>query len=99
MGLSLSLADIEGPTGGNTIPLVDRLVEIRGLIVPASAAAVDGVPAPPGTLVYDPEMPVAAGLIHLAVTNSSRTEYPRAARCRHNGLWRPAEAASTVGAG
>jgi hypothetical protein len=68
MGLSLSLADIEGTTGGNTIPLIDRLVEIHGWIVPDSAAAVDGISAPPGTLVYDPEMPVAAGLIQLAVT-------------------------------
>jgi PEP-CTERM motif len=68
MGLSLTLADIEGTTGGNTIPLVDRLVEIHGLVVPASAAAVDAIPAPAGTLVYDPEMPVAAGLIQLAVT-------------------------------
>lgn len=37
------------------------------MIVPAIAAAVDGISAPAGTLVYDPEMPVAAGLIQLAV--------------------------------
>jgi hypothetical protein len=69
MGLSLSLADIEGTTGGNTIPLIDRLVEVHGLAnVPASAAALNGTPALPGTIVYDPEMPVAAGLIQLAPT-------------------------------
>jgi PEP-CTERM motif len=29
---------------------------------------VDGISAPPGTWVYDPEMPIAADLIQLAVT-------------------------------
>ena len=39
---NLTLADILGVTGGNTVPLVDRLVEVHGLAnVPAS---VDGVP-------------------------------------------------------
>ena len=69
MGLPLTLADIEGTTGGNTIPLVDRLVELHGLAnVPAAAAILNGTPAPAGTLVYDPEMPVAAGRIQLAGT-------------------------------
>jgi PEP-CTERM motif-containing protein len=67
MGLNLTLADIEGTTGGNTVPLVDRLIEIHGLAnVPASAALVNGTPAQPGTLVYDAEMPVAGGMIRLA---------------------------------
>jgi hypothetical protein len=65
---SLTLADVLGTTGGNTIPLVDRIVEVHGLAnVPASAAALNGTAAAPGTLVYDPEMPVAAGRIMLAV--------------------------------
>ncbi|MBV8096088.1 MAG: PEP-CTERM sorting domain-containing protein [Acetobacteraceae bacterium] len=69
MGLSLTLADIEGTTGGNTIPLVDRLIEVHGLDnVPASAAALNGTILPPGTTGYDPEMPIAAGLIQLAAT-------------------------------
>ena len=68
VNVPLSLAEIEGTTGGNTIPLIDRLVEIHGLVVPASAAAVDGISAAPGTFVYDPEMPVAADLIQLAVS-------------------------------
>ena len=67
--ITLSLQDIEGTTGGNTIPLVDRLVEIHGLAnVPASAAAINGTVVPPETsFVYDPEMPVAAGRIQLVV--------------------------------
>lgn len=68
MGLNLTLADIEGTTGGNTVPLVDRLVEIHGLAnVPGSAALLNGTPAQPGTIVYDPGMPVAAGMIRTAV--------------------------------
>lgn len=65
LGLTLTLADIEGLTGGNTVPLADRLVELHGLFVPAG---VDGTTGPTGTLVYDREMPVAAGRIQLAAT-------------------------------
>ena len=63
--LTLTAADIEGLTGGNTTPLVDRLVSLHGLNVPAG---IDGTTGAPGTLVYDREMPVAAGLIVLAST-------------------------------
>ena len=66
MGLPLTLADIEGTTGGNTVPLVDRLVEIHGLAgVPQGAAAVN-MNTSVGALQYDQEMPVAAGRIQLA---------------------------------
>ncbi len=65
LGLTLTLADIEGLSGGNTIPLADRLVELHGLFVPAG---VDGTTGPAGSLVYDREMPVSAGLIRVAAT-------------------------------
>jgi hypothetical protein len=65
LGLTLTVADIQGLTGGNTVPLVDRLVELHGLFVPAG---VDGTTGTPGTLAYDREMPVAAGRIQLATT-------------------------------
>ena len=67
MGLSLTLADIEGLSGGNTTPLADRLVELHGLNVPAG---IDGTTGPAGTLVYDREMPVAAGRIQLAASTA-----------------------------
>lgn len=66
LGLTgLTVNDIEGLTGGNTVPFVDRLVELHGLLVPAG---IDGTTGTPGTLVYDQEMPVAAGRIALAST-------------------------------
>lgn len=65
LGLTLTLADIQGLTGGNAVPLVNRLVELHGLFVPAG---VDGTTGPAGTLVYDREMPAAAGRIQLAAT-------------------------------
>jgi len=65
LGLSLTLADIEGLSGGNTVPLADRLVELHGLLVPAG---IDGTTGSAGSLVYDREMPVSAGLIRVAAT-------------------------------
>ena len=71
LGLSLTATDIEGLTGGNTTPLVDRLVELHGLSVPAG---IDGTTVALGStgaftpMVYDREMPVAAGRITLAAT-------------------------------
>ena len=66
LGLTgLTFNDIMGLTGGSTVPLVDRLVELHGLLVPAG---IDGTASTPGTLVYDQEMPVAAGRITLAST-------------------------------
>lgn len=72
MGLSLTSSDILGTTGGNTTPLVDRIFEFHGLDVPAG---IDGTTGTPGTLVYDPDMPVAAGLITLA-SGSGSTSVP-----------------------
>ena len=69
---TLTPADILGTTGGNTTPLVDRILELHGLDVPAG---IDGTTGTPGTLVYDPMMPVAAGLITL----TSVTEVPEPA--------------------
>ena len=57
---TLTVADILGTTGGNTTPLTDRILEFHGLNVPAG---IDGTTGPTGSLVYDPMMPVAAGLI------------------------------------
>lgn len=65
LGLSLTLADIEGLSGGNTTPLADRILELHGLLVPAG---IDGTTGPAGSLVYDKEMPVSAGLIRVAAT-------------------------------
>ncbi len=62
LGLTLTPNDILDLTGGNTVPLTDRLVELHGLFVPAG---IDGTVGTPGTLVYDQEMPAAAGLIRL----------------------------------
>ena len=72
LGLTLTPSDILGTTGGNTTPLVDRIFELHGLNVPAG---IDGTTGPAGTLVYDPEMPVAAGLITLV----SQTTVPEPA--------------------
>jgi PEP-CTERM motif len=62
MGLTLTPADILGLTGGNTVPLVDRIFELHGEIVPAG---IDGTPDQGNGFGYDPDMPVAAAKLVL----------------------------------
>ena len=65
LGLSLTPADILGLTGGNTTPLVDRIVELHGMNVPVGVGA--GTPYEVhGQGGYIAEVPVAGGLIRLA---------------------------------
>ena len=74
MGLTLTPADILGTTGGNTIPLVDRIIELHGENVPAGAGA--GTPYEVnGTGGYIAMLPVAAGKIQL-VSQSGTTAVP-----------------------
>ena len=64
LGLSLTPADILGLTGGNTVPLIDRIFELHGEIVPAG---IDGTPDQGNGFGYHPDMPVAgARLVLLA---------------------------------
>jgi hypothetical protein len=65
MGLTLTPADILGTTGGNTVPLVDRIFELHGLVVPAG---IDGTPDQGNGFGYDPDMPVAGGKLALVST-------------------------------
>lgn len=64
MGLTLTPNDILGLTGGNTTPLVDRLLELHGATVPAGAGA--GTPYEVnGAGGYVMMLPVASGRITL----------------------------------
>ncbi|MBV8589251.1 MAG: PEP-CTERM sorting domain-containing protein [Acetobacteraceae bacterium] len=64
LGLSLTPADILGVTGGNTTPLVDRVIELHGENVPVGVGA--GTPGEVhGQGGYIAEVPVAAGFIQL----------------------------------
>lgn len=65
MGLTLTPADILGVTGGNTVPLIDRIFELHGEIVPAG---IDGTPNQGNGFGYDPDMPVAGAKLMLVST-------------------------------
>lgn len=65
LGLSLTPADILGLTGGNTVPLIDRIFELHGEIVPAG---IDGTPDQGNGFGYDPDMPVAGAKLVLVST-------------------------------
>jgi hypothetical protein len=71
MGLALTPADILGLTGGNTLPLVDRIFELHGEFVPAG---VDGTPNQLNGFGYDADMPVAGGMLMLTTTATDVAE-------------------------
>ena len=67
LGLSLTPADILGITGGNTVPLIDRIIELHGENVPAGVG--DGTMGEVhGQGGYIADVPVAGGLIRLTTT-------------------------------
>jgi MYXO-CTERM domain-containing protein len=73
MGLVLTPSDILGLTGGSTVPLVDRIFELHGEFVPAG---VDGTPNQLNGFGYDPDMPVAGGMLKLISTTSTDVAEP-----------------------
>lgn len=75
MGLALTPNDILGLTGGNTTPLVDRLLELHGATVPAGVGA--GTPYEVnGSGGYVMMLPVASGRITLTGVVDGATNVP-----------------------
>jgi hypothetical protein len=72
LGLTLTSADILGLTGGNTVPLIDRIIELHGENVPAGVGAgTTGEVHGQGGYIAD--VPVAGGLIQLAAVPEPST--------------------------
>lgn len=75
MGLTLTPNDILGLTGGNTVPLVDRLLELHGATVPAGVGA--GTPYEVnGSGGYVMMLPVAGGRITLTGVTDGAANVP-----------------------